>query len=223
MLAGVRSALLFGLACACHATSGAEPDAAMPPDAPPDLGAGLHVTWSTSPTIPGTTGNYTVSSMIFRVDSLSVIGDAGPGDPRTSKNLFELQWGDAGLHPDTIDFPDAPTGVYSQVTLLADGHLIDYSYEIYGSVQLSGVETPYKIHDRSTLTANITISTMLEPGGQAIVPLRVRVADALSVIDFTMLDTDAGVLELDTFDAQMGTFRDKLTAEFTVGDGTMPR
>jgi len=217
MQAVVRSALLVGLACACHGTDSATPDASIPPDG---AGAGLHVPWSTVPTIPGNASNdITVSTALFRVDSLRVIGDAGPGDPRTSQTSFEVRWSDT-MQPATVDFADAPTGLYSKVTVQADGHLIDYSYEITGTANVSGTLHLFEIHDRAALTANLDITTTLDPGGAAIVPIRVRFDAALGVLDFSTLHVDdGGTLELDTFDSQMQAFRDKLTTSFEVGDG----
>lgn len=217
MQAVVRTALLVGLTCACSGKAPVAPDATSPPDGA--SGAGLHVPWSTSPTIPGSAGgDVTIQSALFRIDSLRVIGDAGPGDPRTSEFFFETKWSDSS-QPDTIDFPDAPTGLYSQVTVQIDGHLVDYSYEINGTAVVSGETKNFQIHDRNALTANINISTTLDPGGQAIVPIRVRFDDALGVIDFSTLRIDDGILELDTFDAQMPAFRDKLTTSIQLGDG----
>ena len=214
----VRSALFAALLCACHGTDSAAPDATSGPDAPPGA-SGLHVTWATSPVIPpGTTGgNVTVQSLRIKVDSLRVIGDAGPGDPRTSKTGFDLVW-DSDHHPDPIDFPDAPTGLYSKVAIQADGHLTDDSYDITGTVVVSGTTEPFVIHDLDALTANIDLSTTLDPGTGATIPILVRLDDALGVIDFATLNYDDGKLELDTFDAQMPAFREKLATSFVLGD-----
>lgn len=217
MQAVVRSALLVGLFCACHGTDTAAPDAAGP-DAAPGA-SGLRVTWSSSPQIPGSTSNTTVTNAVFRIDNLRVIGDAGPGDPRTSETAFVVHW-DYDEHPDPIVFSDAPTGLYSKVTVQADGHLVDYSYEIDGKVEVNGSTQDFVIHDRDALTANIAISTTLDPGGQAQIPIRVRLDDALGVIDFSQLSYDDGHLELDTFDSQMQAFRDKLATSFVLDDSS---
>ena len=217
MQAAVRSALLVGLLCACQGTNTAAPDGGSGSDAGSG-GTGLRVTWSSSPDIPGSAGNnVTVQGAVFRIDSLRVIGDAGPGDPRTSQTDFVVRWG-SDEHPDPILFADAPTGLYSKVTVQADGHLVDYSYEIEGKVDVNGTTEDFMIHDRDALTANIDISTMLEPATEAQIPIRVRIDDALGVVDFSQLDYDEGHLELDTFDAQMAAFRDKLAASFELDD-----
>jgi len=220
MQAVVRVALLAAVFAACHGTDTAAPDGSGGGTDGSAGGAGLHVTWASSPSIPGAAGgDVNVDSMLFRIDSLRVIGDAGPGDPRTSQSSFELSWSQ-GQAPATNDFTDAPTGLYSKVTVQADGHLVDYSYEISGTVQLNGTGHEFVIHDLNSLTANVDISTMLDPGAGATVPILVRVDDALGVLDFSMLHEDDGKLELDTFDAQMPAFRDKLVTSFVRDDGS---
>jgi hypothetical protein len=209
MQVAVRSILLAGLVSACKVGS-----STAPADAWSGGAAGLHVTWSSTPAIPGATGSdITVGSVLFRIDDLRVIGDAGSDDPRTSRDSFEVKWSDSE-QPVPIVFGDAPTGLYSKVTIQADGHLIDNSYEITGKVRLGTTTHDFEILDRDEVTANIDISTTLEPGGAANVPLRLRLDDALGVIDFTTLREDDGKLQLGTLDAQMATFRTKLATSF---------
>ena len=161
-------------------------------------------------TIPGTiSGDLTVTSMLFRMTSLRVIGDAGPGDNRTSQDNFQIAWSE-GMKPATIVFADAPSGLYSKVALLADGNLIDYSYEIYGTVKVADVVHPYKIHDRSPLGVAIDANVTLDPGKGATLGIRIELQPAFSGLDFTKLTNDNGTLELDTFDDQMGDFRSKM-------------
>jgi hypothetical protein len=159
------------------------------------------------------TGDITIDSVLFRIDDFRVIGDAGSDDPRTSRDSFEVTWSDSD-QPAPIVFADAPTGLYSKVTIQADGHILDNSYEISGTVRIADITHEFEIHDRNQMTANIDINTMLEPGGGANVPLRLRFDDALGVIDFTTLREDDGKLQLDTLDAQMATFRTKLAMSF---------
>ena len=217
MQAAVLSALLLG-AAACHTSSPTESDGAVngTPDAPPSGAVGLSVAWSTSPqTIPGTImGDITVTGMLFRLMDLRVIGDAGPGDPRTTMDNFELTWADGMPPPPNVVFADAPSGLYSKVSLIADGELIDYSYEIDGTVKLQGVTQPFKIHDRSPIAVELDTNTTLDPGKSATVGIEIHLDDAISSIDFTMLDTENGVLDLDTLDDQMSSFRTKMIAGF---------
>jgi hypothetical protein len=210
----VRITLLAASMCACSSGTRATPDGGNPGSDGPSGGAGLHVQWGITPAVPGQTGtNVTVKSVLFRVDDLRVIGDAGSGDPRTSREDFQLSWME-NQQPEPIAFPDAPTGLYSKVTIQADGHLVDDSYAIAGTARVSDVTWDFQIHDREALTANIDIMTTLDPGGEANVPIRVRLDHALGVIDFSTLRQDGGHLELDTLDTQMATFRAALATSF---------
>jgi hypothetical protein len=213
MQAVVRLVLLVGGVAACHTSDpGDGGDGSTDPDGAGG-GVGLTVPFFTLPTtIPGQIKtDVTVSRILFRMASLRVIGDAGPGDTRTSQNTFQLTWSE-GMKPASLVFVDAPSGVYSKVALLADGNLIDYSYEIYGTVKLPDGTHQYKIHDRSPLGAAIDADVMLEPGKRATLNIRVELAPAFDGLDFTMLHDDSGTLELDTFDSQMGDFRSRLAS-----------
>ena len=154
--------------------------------------------------------------MLFRVANLRVIGDAGPGDTRTSKDTFQVAWSE-GTAPGTIEFADAPSGMYSKLALLADGNLVDYSYEVQGTVRINDVTHPFKIHDRSPVAVALDTEVELDPGEGAVLDLKLDLQPALDVLDFTTLHDDDGTLELDTFDSQMSDFRDKMMeAAFTV-------
>ena len=67
--------------------------------------------WNVTPDIPSTlSGNTTIESATFRISSLRVIGDADPGDPRTTQASFVVQWG-SELEPQAIVFNTAPSGL----------------------------------------------------------------------------------------------------------------
>ena len=206
----VRTLLLLGGIVACHASSPAtNPDAAPPTGDGSNAGhEGLEVRWSAA--IPGAvTSDITVSSLLFRVASLRVIGDAGPGDDRTSADTFKVSW-TQGSTPDPLEFADAPTGLYSHVAFLADGNLIDYSYEIQGMAKLNGNPTPFYIHDRSPLPVSIDTSATLDPNQITSIAIDVSLDQALQSVDWSHLDNNNGTLTLDTFDNGMNDFRGKM-------------
>ena len=195
--------------------------ASVGPDAPGvtgdgsnTAGPGLSVRWATEPgVIPGEVGgDITVSNLLFRVANLRVIGDAGPGDTRTSVDSIQLGWSAATV-PATVSFGDAPTGVYSRVILLADGNLVAYSYEIAGIVKLDNVPTAFKIHDRSSLAISLDTSTTLDPGKSAGITVKARIDQALQSLDFRQLAHVDGALVLDTNDSAMSNFRNKMMTD----------
>ncbi len=206
------------LACLVATGCGSSPSSAGP-DAPVATGDGsntttpaLSVRWATEPlAIPGDAGsNVTISRLLFRVANLRVIGDAGPGDTRTSVDAIQLGWSQ-GVTPDAVGFADAPTGLYSRIILLADGNLADYSWEIGGSVKLDNVATAFAIHDRSPLAISLDTSATLDPGQATALTVTVRIDQALQSLDFHQLaHTGDGGLALDTFDDAMSDFREKM-------------
>lgn len=204
----VRTFLLVGGIAACHTSDPVLPDGGSASGDGSNLAQGLEVKWSAP--IPGqATSDVAVSSLLFRIASLRVIGDAGPGDNRTTADSIEVQWSvDGGPQP--ITFADAPTGLYSHVAFLADGNLVDYSYEIRGTAKVDGNLTPFAIHDRSPLPVSIDTSATLEPNQVTAISIVARLDQALQSVDWTHLNNNNGTLTLDTFDSGMNDFRGKM-------------
>ena len=176
---------------------------------------GLSVRWSTKVPVPGNVkDDLTVTSMLYRMQSFSIIGDAG--SPMLT--AFQIDWSE-GHQPPLLTFADAPTGVYSKIAVLADGNLINYSYEIYGTVKVAGETHNYKIHDRSPVGISLDTSVQLEPGDGAQIDVELDMAQAFDGLDWTMLSNDNGTLELDTFDDQMGDFRSRMATHVFDVDG----
>lgn len=209
-----RCVVVAGLLIGC---SGHDTD--LPPDSVGGSG-GLVVVWSSQPeTWPGSLGDgVTIERATFAFDSLRVVGDAGPGDPRTTATGFEVRWDDS-TSPDTIMFGDAPTGLYSQVSVLIDGHLANDSFELRGHVQLGETNWEYRIEDISPLAITVPIEKTLTPPATATVLLRINFQHALDSVDFSMLGVDEGRLELENGDAQMAVFRAKLVESFEIASG----
>lgn len=210
----IRCGLLAGLLVACHTSDPATPDAPAPDGSGP---AGLHVTWASEPSsYPGTLEDWlTVDSVELTVESLKVIGDAGPGDPRTTKAVFKLRWDDH-TSPQPVDFADAPTGLYSKLALQLDGHTLLPSLEIKGHVEVAGVTFPYEIEDRNAVSVSLDCDRMLQPGGSVALAVDLKLHDALTSIDYASLPVDDGRLELETGNPQLDDFVEKFTRAFSI-------
>jgi hypothetical protein len=118
--------------------------------------------------------------------------------------------------PADIEFPDAPGGLYSQLSLRLDGDLTGPAIDIRGTVVLAGVSYELRITDLSPFSITLDMDTNLVPPAAASVQLRVDFKHALESIDYATLENDGGKLELETFSAQMPAFRQKLTESFSV-------
>lgn len=217
----IRCGLLAGLLMACHTSDPGTPDGA--PDGNEPGSPGLHVRWSSEPaTYPGNLEDWlTVDSVQFMVEDLKVIGDAGPGDLRTTKAIFQLKW-DAGSSPDMIDFSDAPTGLYSKVSMQLDGHLIVPSLEIKGHVNVEGTLLEYEVEDRNAVSLSLDINRMLQPGGSATVALVLNLHDALTSIDYKSLTIDQGKVSVETGDPQLPSFINKFVDKAFSVDNSGP-
>ena len=202
----IRCAVVAGLLSAC------DTDDAAKPDGPTGAATALTVSWASEPSAwPGPVKDgVTVDSARFAFDSLRVIGDAGPGDPRTTARMFEVRWEKDRDPPATIEFADAPVGLYSQLALEIDAPLTHYSYEIRGIVQVNGNDVEYRIEDNSVLAVTLPIDRMKLPDAPARVRVDVDVVSAINTIDFTKLQNDGGHLELDA--AGMVEFRKTVVA-----------
>jgi len=198
----------------CHAGTGQSPDGGMPEGDGP-AAQGLHVDWISKPDLPGPIGNnVTIDSVTLQVQNLRAIADAGPTDSSSAT----VTW-DSGTMPGPTELETAPTGLYSKLSLDLDGDLLDNSYEIKGSVMISGQPHAFEIHDRDISKITMDCNLTLAPDGGLTLPIRIDFAGALGVIDFSTLDTEGSMLELDTDDAQMPAFRAQLVKSFKLEDG----
>jgi hypothetical protein len=209
---------------ACHSESVASPDAASVPDAAPHS-LGMFVAWSATPALPGAlTDQLTVAQASFELARFQIVGDAGPGDARTSHAKFALIW-DAYGTPPRESFPDAPVGVYSKLTLdMMPGTLAPYTYDIQGSWlqhnSRGGGDTlwPFRIRDFQSLSLSYDCDQTVPADGSATIAVNVALRDAIDNVQFDKLPNVGGILVLTTGDLQMPGFRDRLARAFTIDD-----
>jgi len=148
---------------------------------------------------------------------LRIIGDAGPGDTRTSRDHVELEW-KTGASPAAIEFADAPSGLYSKFLMDADGETTANSYELAGTVAVDGDNVEFVIHDLEPLKVSIDTSVALDPGKRAAVKVQLEIDSAFDDLDFSELPNNQGKLELSTTDRQMSKFRSRLKSAFVAID-----
>jgi hypothetical protein len=192
-----------------------------PADSGGDGPSGIELQWSSAPSgWPSTVDGVTLERARFLMSSLRVVGDAGPGDPRTTQSAMELgfAWTSTDQRPTTITFDDAPTGLYSQVAIVFDGGSND-AYEIRGTVDVGSDTYEFRIEDGTPLTFNVAIDEMVSPGDTAIIPLRINFSHALDSLDWASLDISDNRIELDDGDPEMSLFRTKLVESFEIVSG----
>ncbi|MCW5807788.1 MAG: hypothetical protein KIT31_35875 [Deltaproteobacteria bacterium] len=169
-------------------------------DAPVDpQKLGIHLAWATATAIPGAVDNeVTISSARLGLSDVRVIGDAGPGDPRTQLARLVLAWG-RGAAPQTYTFVDAPTGLYSRIRfeLEADA-ATPAAYEILGTARINNADVPFRISDTKELDVNVSVKrVMLPPGGDCDLSLTLDFEKVIERVEFEMLPLVDGVRVLD--------------------------
>jgi hypothetical protein len=211
----IRCVVIAGILIGCSGDDTTVP----PPDATEGGTGGLVVQWSSAPeTWPGDLGNgATLERAEFAFDNLRVVGDGGPGDPRTTATAFKVRW-DENTTPVALMFVDAPAGLYSQVSMAIDGHLTTDTFDIRGHVNLSGTDYEYRIDGDNPLAVTVGIDKTLTPPDTATVKLRINFTHALDSVDFATLDIDSGKIELSDGDSQMDAFRAALVESFEITD-----
>jgi len=204
----------------CHASGMAAPDAPPLPDAATSQSLGIFVAWHASPALPGTLDDHlTVSEATFHIAAFEVIGDAGPGDSRTTRLKYSVAW-DAAGKPAQEAFPDAPVGMYSKITVdLAGPSFGDFAYQIRGTYRDGGVVKPFSLIDYVRLGATIDCQEAVVAGSAVTIPISFKVGDALNSLDFRRLTSiDGALMFAGPLDLQLLSFRDHLAAAFKVDD-----
>ena len=205
----IRCVVVAGLISACHTDDTGTPDG--------ETGdAGLTIKWSSRPEMwpAQVETGLTLTSARFACDNLRVIGDAGPGDMRTTAQDFLVYW-DGSNAPESIKFEDAPPGLYSQIALLFDGHVITHSYQFKGTVVVNGNTEDFVIEDDNPLGVTVSLEKLVSPGATSTISIDIDFQHALDVVKWDQLPKSDGKLELETFNPDLAEFRKKLIEAFT--------
>lgn len=216
----MRSIGLLLLLAACQSGSPAAPDAPIVPDSGTPAKLGIYVAWSAKPSLPGALDDkLSVADATFQLSQLELIGDAEPGSESTTHSKYLLAWDALGT-PKPEEFPEAPVGMYSKITVsMASVGLGALAYQIHGIWRDGGVAYPFRIEDRLPLRTTLDCQQMLAAGSWASIAISVELEDPISHVDFKRLPVDAGGMVLATGDLQLLDFRDRLTKAFKVNDG----
>jgi hypothetical protein len=224
----MRSIGVLLVVAACHTGGTAAPDAPVVPDGPA-AALGIYVNWEATPLIPGTVGDkLTVSDATFQLSAFELIGDAGPGDERTTHSRYAVIWDSNGVPAQEV-FPDAPVGMYSKISLDMESANQPFSYQIEGTWRDSGPNgmggmgngqpRPFRVIDTKPFHISIDCDRVLSPGSMATLTISVDLEAALESIDFRQVRSGQdGVLQLGTMDQQMFGFRQQLGTSFLIND-----
>ncbi len=226
---------LVGLfAAACSVSSGSRPDAGGPdpgedggastPDAAVGS-AGLVLELRGVPALSAQLeGDFDAVLEEVRIDleNVRAVGDAAPGDERTTRDQLLLEWsgesdGDGGEDPNNepvvVTFDQAPPGLYSNVF----AELTDY--RLRGEVEVEeDNERDFDIDDQPDTPLAISIplgGVMLEVGETRRVVIDVSCVDAVIDIPWDLVDEEEGNLVVNKDSDYIDAARDAMQAAFS--------
>ena len=209
--AGCFLIIVFGLAGCSDAPDG-------PPDGQPDAmpaGGGLIFTWGTDPGLPVRfEDDLEIAEAAFHLRDVRALGDAAPGDERTSRSAIDLAWS-ASQQPSPLVFDRAPPGVYSRLELRLGGD--GEAYWLSGRVEEELGEgneawVRWDVRDDAALTINVPLEVTLAVGGEATVAIEIDVGALVKDIEWSRVPLRDGVRVLDGADPQIGAVRTRLAS-----------
>lgn len=206
-------ALLSFLLCAA-AGCPADPDGQGPPDAtaPADDASpgsgGLVFRWKLDKGLPVEAGSsVTIDSIELRLRDVRALGDAAPGDARTTRDALELTWKPPEA-PEPLAFRSAPPGLYSELQGRLAGDGGGFAFRIRGTAPWRDGELhAFEVEDEGATAFSVALSNVeLKAGAEKGLDIELR-TDFLGDVDWSALDLDQGVIELETGDPQMPSVR----------------
>jgi hypothetical protein len=220
---GVRSLGLIAASLLLVACPGDPTD--NPVDAPTDgdgslPGNGLTIDTNTNHGIPASIGdgNIKIEEVWISTRSIRAIGDAAPGDERTTKLDVGLHWDDED-DPDKFTFDRAPSGRYSTVRLQVaapESGDQDAAFQIKGEVKIDDTFRKFEVDsETSSFQISVAVDTVLPAGGTAEIDLELVLEGLVDTIDFTLITPDGdGVRVIDDSDSEMAIVRAALETAF---------
>jgi hypothetical protein len=158
-----------------------------------------------------------ITKVVIGATSIRAIGDAAPGDMRTTRLSYEFEWRDH-LVPIPFKFPEAPPGVYSMIDFhVADSELSSVAVGILGRVRRAGTLVPFEVQNQTaSVTVTIPIDVVLVPRTGAIATIELDVAALVDGIDWDAVPLTAdGTLYIGDADAAMPGVITRVATAFT--------
>jgi hypothetical protein len=201
---GLWIAGALGVLAGCP--SGGDP---VEPDGRPDSGpgnGGLTIRFTSDQPVPGEVADdRELEEVRMAAGSVRAIGDAAPGDSRTTRNDYDLRWHEDDT-PEAIFFEEAPVGLYSSVEVRLEGDGDDDdAFDIDGRALVEAVWHDFQIIGSDPFTITIPTSTELEIGGTATIAIDVDLGSIIEGINFAELPQVEGRFEIDGDTTEMRT------------------
>jgi len=160
--------------------------------------------------------NIEITKVVVGATSIRAIGDAAPGDLRTTWTAYSFEWRD-NLMPIPILFRDAPPGVYSELELHVDDSMASsVAINVIGRALRNGNLVPFEIDNSdASVPVAIAISTVLAPRVIATTTIEVDIADFVDDVDWDAVPlTTDGKLYIGDGDPQMANVVKNIAGAF---------
>ena len=208
----VAIALTLG---ACGGGTGTGPDGGDGATA----GAGIRVDWATLPAIGDQGEDVRIATATLQLTELRLLGDAAPGDARTSRTALTLAWG-AGSAPPPLVFDQAPPGLYSELEFglsADDGEDNAQAFDVTGQVKLNGELVPFTLGVTFDLTVSVPLSIDLAAGTSESFTVRADLGHVIDAVHWQDLPLVGGARVLDdSATAEVDNARKALGEAFTI-------
>jgi hypothetical protein len=181
---------------------------------------GLILQFAAKDELPIEAGDQTTIERVeLALRNLRAIGDAAPGDERTTREMVEVVLA-AESEPEPVAFMSAPPGVYSRIEATIDGSVAGTpSYRIAGTVTIGVDQVPFEITDLAAIPLVVSLSQIeLEPAEVLTIEVRLDVKKLLEGVDVAALAPDPdGTIRIDQDDPQILLVRDAIDKSFEAG------
>lgn len=176
-------------------------------------GSSLRFQFVSMPTVPADLGGdyaETVASVDLDLRNVRAIGDAAPGDERTTAAEYAIAFGFESP-PNFLLFDQAPPGMYSHLLAQIVG------YQISGTVVLSADPIPYLIDDTppTPLSVSIPLTDVRVVDDQRTdVVVEIDVGQVLGEISWELFDPGSESVDIDQDWSAISELREHLVEGF---------
>lgn len=182
---------------------------------------GVRMAWATEPIVGVASPDLQIDSVTLQIANLRLVGDAAPGDARTSRTALTLTWSATAAPPDVV-FDQAPPGLYSALEFeLApedDGTGTGGpSVDVSGRVRVDGDLSEVTLHDRSEVAIHVALTLDLAAGTAGALTVSTNLGQVLDAVHWQDVPVVGGARVLDdAASADLGDIRQALSEAVTV-------
>jgi hypothetical protein len=160
----------------------------------------------------------TVETLVVNMRDVRALGDAAPGDERTTQDAFQLLLATDGGDLDEIRFDEAPPGRYSAFEFVVDSPIDEEAaWQMDGTVELPDGPEEFLVEDIVSRPISLPLTGVeVAPGTTVRVTVQVDVVSIVEGVDWESapVEDDARIVDEDY--AGIGAVRNQFALAFSV-------